>query len=117
MVKLEFGFFQVQVKRVPGHAIEFGHAPFRVAPKRFDAVDMLLPIRKFILAVVHAKVFVETDVDQSVIAAPAIGVDDGAWPHMSPDNALQRGFGAARHDFRIDFASPRFSKPNTMVLP
>lgn len=102
MVESKFGFFQVQVKRVLGDAIKLGQASFRVTPERFDAVDMLLPVGKLILTVVHPKVLVKTDVDQSVVAAPPIRMDHRARLDMSSDNALQRGFGAIRHDLGIN---------------
>ena len=104
MVESKFSLFQVQVKRVLGYAVELGQATLRIAPERFNTVDMPFPIRKLILTMVHPKVLVKTNVDQAIVASPTIGVDHRAGLHMAADNALQRGFGAVRHDLGIDLA-------------
>jgi len=104
MVESKFSFFQVQVKRMFGHAVKLGQAALCIAPERLNTIDMPLTIRKLILAMVYPKVLVKTNVHQTVIAAPAIGMNHGAGFHMAADNTLERGFGAVRHNLGIDFA-------------
>ena len=44
------------------------------------------------------------EIDQAVVAAPAIGVDDGTGVHPSADDALQGRPRAVRHDLGVDLA-------------
>src|ERR1017187_6339895 len=87
MVESKFSFFQVQVKRMLGHAIELGQATFCVAPERFNAVDMPFSVSKLILTMMHPEVLVKTNINQAIIATPAIRMDHRAQFDMSPDNA------------------------------
>ena len=104
MVEAEFGFFEVEVKRLLGHAVEFGEPAFGVAPEALDTVDMPLPTSEFICAVIDSKMFVETDVHQAVIPSPPIGVDDRMRIDMTANNRLQGGLGTVGHDLGVDLA-------------
>src|SRR6188768_4322549 len=106
MIKTKFGFFQVQVKSMRKHAIELSQMPFCKAPERFDTVNMPLTIGKFILSMVNPEVFVKTNINQSVIASPAIGMNDRIRRYMTTDNGLQRHFRTIRNNFRINFSLP-----------
>src|SRR5690606_16733092 len=57
-----------------------------ITPERFNTVDMSFPIRKLILTMMHPKVLVKTNVDQSIVATPAIGVNHRAALHMATDS-------------------------------
>ena len=46
------------------------------------------------------------EIDQAVVTAPAIGVDDGARVDPAADDALERGLRAVRDDLGIDVALP-----------
>ncbi len=46
------------------------------------------------------------EVDQAMVAAPAIGVDDGAWVDPAADDALERRLRAVLDDLGIDAALP-----------
>ena len=46
------------------------------------------------------------EVDPAVVAAPAIGVDDGARVGPAADDALEGGLRAVRDDLGIDVALP-----------
>lgn len=106
MVEFKFSLFQVQVKRVHGYAIKLGQATLCIAPERLNAVDMSLPISKLIFAMAHPEVLVKPDIDQAVIASPAVRVNYRAGLHVPADNALQRSPGAVGHDLGIDLAVP-----------
>ena len=77
---------------------------------------MAFSFRKLVLAMMHPEVLVKPDIDQSIVTAPAIGMNHRAGLHMAADNALQGGFRAVWHDLSVDLTR-RFSSPNTMVLP
>ena len=50
---------------------------FCKTPERFDTVDVSLANDKLIVAMINLEVFIKTDIDQSVIAAPSIRMDNG----------------------------------------
>lgn len=72
MIKTKFSFFQMQIEGMFRNAIELCQAPFCKTPERFDIVDMLLATGKLIVAMINPEVFIKTNIDQPVIAAPSI---------------------------------------------
>src|ERR1700678_969227 len=93
-MKIEIGF----------DPVEPGETALGEAPERLDAVDVGAPLGESLLFV-DADMLVEADIDQAVIARPAIGANDAGWIDAAPDNRSQRGLGAVLNDFRIDLAS------------
>jgi len=85
------------------NAIELCQTPFCKAPERFDTVDMPLATGKLIVAMMNPEVLIKTNIDQSVIAAPSIRMDDSIWCHMPTDKGLQGGFGVIWNNLRIHF--------------
>jgi hypothetical protein len=75
VVKAELGFLQVQFKGLGGYAVALGKSPLCVAPERLDSVDVVLATGKLVVAVVDSEVLVKADVDEAVVAAPAVGMD------------------------------------------
>ena len=102
VIEPEFSFFEVQVERMPWHAVELDQSALGIAPKALNAVDMDQPASKLVVAVIDTQVFVKPDVDQAVIAAPAIGMNDAGDVSASPDDGLQRAFGGVWHDLGVD---------------
>jgi len=113
MAEPEFALFQMQFEGLFGDAIELRPAAFGKAPKRLNAIDMLLTSNKFVVAVIDPKVLVKADVYQPIVATPTIGMDDAGDVYLAPNNGLQCGFGGIGDDLQ----SPRLSKPKTIVLP
>jgi len=54
VVEAEFCLFDVEVKGASRQAAEFDQAGFGVAPKGFDAVDVVVASGEFVLTVVDA---------------------------------------------------------------
>lgn len=104
MIKAIFSLFQVQIERMFRYAIKLCHAPFGVAPKRLDTIDMPISIGKFIFTVMHPKVLIKTNVNQTIIPAPAIRVNQRIRRDTSSDNALQRSPGTIGHDFCLNLS-------------
>ena len=102
----EFTLLEVQKERVLVHAFELGQPGFRDTPEAFDAVDVVVALSKLIVAMVDTKMLVITDIDETIVAFEAIGVDHAVIGHLAPDNRLQRGFGAVRDDLGIDTTLP-----------
>ena len=106
VIKAEFGFFQVQVKRMSCCAVKLYQTVFCITPKRLDTVDMLRSAGKFILPVTHLEMLCKTHINQAVITTPAISIDDTPNRNVPAYYLLQCGFGRIRNDFRIDLAAP-----------
>lgn len=104
MIKTKFCFFQVQIKRVFGHAVKLCQSSFRITPKRLNPINMPIPTGKLILAMIDSKVLIKANIYQTIITTPAIGVDYRNGVHMLSNNALQCRLRAICHYFRIGFA-------------
>ena len=85
-------FFEVEFK-VLLHSIELREAALGEAPEGFDTVDMNA-LAGEMLALVDAKVFIVSDIDKAIIAAPAIRMDDAFRAYSASNNSLQ-GLGSA----------------------
>ena len=104
MIKAKLSFFKVQIERVFCHAIKYAQSSFSITPKRLNPVNMTLPTRKLIIAMVDSKEFIKSNIHQTIITTPAIRMNHRADFNMPSDNSLQRGFGAVWHDFRVYLA-------------
>ena len=74
------------------------------APEALDAIDMGFTSNELILPVIDTQVLAVADVNQAIVATPAIGVDDAVQGDPTADNALQRSLSAVRDDFCVDAA-------------
>ena len=90
MIKPKLTLLQMQRKGMFGHTIELSQATLSKAPKGFNTVDMTITPNEFIVAMIDPKVLVKANVDQTIIATPAIGVDDAQRISFASDNRLQR---------------------------
>ena len=63
-----------------GRPLNLGQPDFGQAPEAFDAVDMNGSFRNLVVGMIDADVAI-AEIDEAVVAAPAIGVDDGARVH------------------------------------
>lgn len=76
------------------HPSVLDKAGFGKSPKALDLIDMGLAGSELILSMIDSQVLSITDINQAVIAAPAVGVDDAVKADLSPNNRLQSGLGA-----------------------
>ena len=102
MIEAELGFLQVQRGLVLADTVKLRQAMLGKAPKRLDAVDMVGATHELVVAMIDAKVLCKADVHQSVIATPAIGVNDAVGIDFAADDGLQRGLGGIGDDFGVD---------------
>ena len=84
-------------------ALELGQPDLGQAPEAFDAVDMDGSPGELVAGMIDTDVAI-AEIDQAVVAAPAIGVDDGARVDPAADNTLEGGLGAVRDDLGVDAA-------------
>ena len=104
MIEAEFGFLEMQVEGSCRHAIELGQSSFCIAPETFDSIDVSFSIGELIGTVIDPQMLVKSDIDQTIIASPAIGMDHRTGFDMTANDRLQRGFGTIWHDLRLDLA-------------
>ncbi|TYP80296.1 hypothetical protein BCL69_106123 [Nitrosomonas communis] len=63
MIKTKFGFFQVKIKSMLRHAIEFCQTSFCETPEKFDTVNMAFAIDKLIIPVMNPQMLIKADID------------------------------------------------------
>ena len=78
----------MQVKSFWAYTTEPGKSGFSISPEALDTVDMSPAVNEFIIAVVDLKVLVVTDIDQAIIAAPAVRVYDAVRGYLPSYNGL-----------------------------
>ena len=102
VIEPELTFFEVQVEGSFRDTMELHQPPFRERPEGLDAVDVGPATSEFVLSVLHPEVLLVAEIDQAVIPAPSVGVNDAVEADSSPDNGLQRGFSAVGDDLGVD---------------
>ena len=88
MVKTPFTFFEMEKEAFFADAAQFEEAEFGVAPKAFDAVDMVSAASELVLMMMNAMMLVALE-DEAVVSLPAVGVDVGSFDDPSGDNRHQ----------------------------
>ena len=91
MVEPKLTLFQMQVEGTRIHAAKANKPGLGIAPEAFNAVDVSMPLGKFVLAVINAEVLSVTNINQAVVTAPTVRVDDAFEFDLATNNRLQRG--------------------------
>ena len=92
MVESELRFFEVEIEGVSRHPLESGESVLGETPEGLDPIDVVAAICELVFAVPDPEMSRVSDINQAVIAKPAIAVDDGIEADLSPNNPLQRSF-------------------------
>ena len=71
------------------HPSETDQTCFGKSPKAFDAVNMRMLISEFVIAMLNTIVFFITQINQAIIAAPAVGMDDAFKLNMTTYDPLK----------------------------
>ena len=79
----------MQVKSFLRNAVEFMQPAFGTRPETFYAVDVIRAISKLIVRVINPKMFAVADINQSVVAAPAVRMNDRFRRDVTAYNRLQ----------------------------
>ena len=82
--------------------VELSQSSFGKAPERLNAVDMRIAPGKLIVAVVNAVMFIKANIDQAIVAAPAIRVNHTGNVYFSSDDGLQDGFRSIGNNLSVD---------------
>lgn len=105
MVEPKFAFFEMDKKVFASNAAAFRQSRFRGAPEALDAIDgHAAAADKDTVAVFDAEMFAVTEVDQAVVANPAVGMNDAGQRDAPANNGPQGGLFCVGHDLRIDAA-------------
>ena len=88
LVVAPFALLEVEFE-ISLHAIKLCQTAFCKAPKGLNTIDMNRFFRK-VFGFVDTKMFVEPNVHQSVVALPAVGVDNAFRGNLAPDDGLER---------------------------
>ena len=94
VIEAEPGFFQMRVKRMLRYPIESYRAMLGIAPKKFNAVNMLRAVDNLIASMMPPEMFGKTHVNLSLITAPTVGIDDALDADTASNGFLQRCFGS-----------------------
>lgn len=88
MIETEFCLFEMEVEGVSGHTAELCQASFCEAPEALNAVDVVALAGALVVPMLDLEVLVETRVDKTVVACPAVGVEHGAEARSAPNHSL-----------------------------
>ena len=79
--------------------MEFHESPFRIGPEGFDAVDVSFAIGKLIVSMVHTIMLFVPQINQPIITAPGVRMNDTFKLYLAADNGLQRAVWRNRERF------------------
>ena len=88
MVETPLTFFEVEEEAFLADAAKFEEAEFGVAPKGFDAVDVILATGELVLMMMDAMVFVALE-NEAVVSLPAVGINVAAFDDAPFENRHQ----------------------------
>ena len=95
------------------HTTELNKPSFGITPKTFNAVDVGLIYDELIFTMIDPKLFSIPDINQAIVASPAIGIDDAVQADLSSNHLLQRGLRAVGNNRGVDAAiAPEDTKDN-----
>src|SRR2546423_1820420 len=85
-------------------AVELLQAMFSEAPEALNAIDVMCAPRKLVLPVVDSVVLRVADINEAIVAAPPVRVDDCLRLDATANNSLQSSLRAVGDDLRLDTA-------------
>ena len=95
------------------HPVKLHQAMLGVAPKRFNTVSTT---NKLIVTMMYPEMFGKTHVNQSLITAPTVGIDDTLDADTTSNDLLQRCFGSIGNNLGINLA-PTFQNAENDGFP
>jgi len=76
VIDAEFCFLQMEGKSISIDAVKFGQPMLGVSSEALDAIDVIGAKSKLVISVIDAMMPRIAEIDQTVMAHPAIGVND-----------------------------------------
>jgi len=93
MLEPQLALFQMQAEAMLSNAIELCRPAFGKAPEEFNSVDVIRSRDELVVSVVAPEIHAKTDVHQSAVTAPGVGVGDAVNIGFLPIDRLQRCLG------------------------
>ncbi len=89
MIKSEFTLLQVEIKGILEHTSEADKTRFGKGPGTLNAIDVRVSNGKFILAMLHPEMLLIPQIHQTIIAAPAIRMNNTFRVNTASDYSLE----------------------------
>ncbi len=109
MVEAELALLEMEQERVWMQSTIPRQACLGITPEALDAVDVVAGmscVGELVGVVVHAQMPGVAEIDQAVVATPAIAVDDCVEAHFPSDCLTKRRFRVVGHQLGVDLAAP-----------
>jgi hypothetical protein len=106
MIETVFALLQVEEELFLAKTVELLHSSFGEAPETLDPIDVSPPSGELVVFMVDPEMLLEPDIDQAVVPAPKVRMDNGVETDFAPYNGLQGAFLAVRDDLCIDPSVP-----------
>ena len=74
----------MQIKRFLIHTPEPGESCFGISPKALDSINMTFIMNKLILSMVDSKMFLVSEINEPIVASPAVRMDNTLEVHTDP---------------------------------
>ena len=94
----------MQIESACGDSVELLKSPPGITPEALNAVDMVRASGELVCSMLDSKVLRVADINQTVVAAPAITVDDRLGCDPTATNGLYSSFPTVGHNLCIDLA-------------
>ena len=86
------------------HTSEPGKPGLSKAPEALNSINVAFALNEFILSMVDPEVLFISQIHESIIPSPTIGMDDALKAYSTSNNRLQRGSSAIWNNFCIHLA-------------
>ena len=98
------------------HPVKLHQAMLGVTPKRFNTVNMPRTTDKLIVTMMYPEMFGKTHVNQSLITAPTVCIDDTLDTDTTSNDLLQRYLGGIGNNLGINLV-PAFQNAENDGFP
>src|SRR5437764_10906122 len=102
MIEPILALFEVQVEGAMRDPIELLEPALGKAPEALNTINMMVATRELVFTVIDSEVLRVSNINQAVITAPPVRVDDCSERDATANNGLQSDFLAVRHDFCVN---------------
>src|SRR4051794_31747512 len=89
MIETVFALLQVEEELFLAKTVELLHSSFGEAPETLDPIDVSPPSGELVVFMVDPEMLLESDIDQAVVPAPKVRMDNGVETDFAPYNGLQ----------------------------
>ena len=87
------------------HPVKLHQAMLGIAPKGFNTVNMPRTTDKLIVTMMYPEMFGKTHINQSLITAPTVSIDDTLDTDTTSNNLLQCCFGSIGNNLGINLVA------------